>query len=119
MAKVPAKTQTGPTIFDYMNSFYDKTGKIYNKNDKISSYMLAMWLSHDEKLLKVVDKLNEMLYNLTDEQVYDYLYDMVPKGRRYIKWVKKIPDDKFDPNDLMAQYGYSKQEAMLYKHLAK
>jgi len=114
-----AKESTGPTIFDYLNSFYNKTGKIYNPSDKISSYMLALWLSHDESLLPIVDKLNEMLYNLSDEQIYNYLYDKIPKGRRYIKWVKKVKDDKFDPKKLQDLYGYSKQEAKLYRRLIK
>ena len=114
-----AKESTGPTIFDYLNSFYNKTGKIYNKEDKISSYMLAMWLSHDEGLLPVVDKLNEMLYNLPDEQIYNYLYDKIPKGRRYIKWTKKIKDDKFDPKKLQDEFGYSKMEAKIYRRLVK
>lgn len=108
-----------PTIFDYMNSFFYKKGNIYNKDDKISSYMLCMWLSHDENLLPIIDKLNELLYNIPDEQVYNFLYNKIPKGRRYIKWVKKTKDDKFDPSELMEEYNISSSEAKLYRRIIK
>ncbi len=114
-----AKDPGAPTIFDYLNQIYNKTTTLPYCPKTASPHMLALWLSHDESLLPIVDKLNEMLYNLPDEQVYNYLFSKIPKGRRFLKWTKKVKDEKFDPKELQDLYGYSKQEAKLYRRLFK
>ena len=82
------------SIFDYMNSIFLKSGNIYSKQDKVSVYLLSMYLSHDRQLLPIVEKINRYQFQLDDHMIYQYYYDRVPKGKRFIKWVKKDEKDK-------------------------
>lgn len=111
--------EKGPTIFDTMNAiFYKKKDFVYDS--KVASpYMLTWWLSHDDNLLLMcVDKLNENMYNIPSEMVYEYYYSKVPKGRRFIKWVKKTEEKtKVDVEPLMEEYGLSKTEASMYRRI--
>jgi len=80
-------------IFDYLNSIFYKKTLIYNKSE-CSAYMLSMWLSHDSKLIGIVNKLNCLQFSLKDDIIYKYYMSKVPKGKRFIKWVKKDEKDK-------------------------
>lgn len=90
MAKVVKK----PTLFDFLNQIYLKTGK-YAYDKKIApAYMLSLWLSHDKYLIKHVNKINRLQFLLPDDIIYEYYMSVIPKGRRFVKWVKKTPEDK-------------------------
>jgi len=81
------------TIFDYLNNIYLKGDLKYDK--KLAPvYLISLWLSHDKQLLDIVDKINEFQFFLPDNLIYEYYYHKVPKGKRYIKWVKKEEVDK-------------------------
>lgn len=56
--------------------------------------MLSMWLSHDSNLIDTVNKINRLHFALRDDIIYKYYMDKVPKGKRWIKWVKKEPKDE-------------------------
>ena len=64
------------------------------------AYMLSLWLSHDKTLIDTVDKINEFQFLLSDDLIYKYYFDKIPKGRRYIKWTKKEEVDKDDKKKL-------------------
>ena len=107
-------------IFTYLNQLYYKTNT--NKYDpKIASiFNISLWLSHDSRLIGMVNKINELIFTLPPQAVYDYYYHLIPKGKRYIKWVKKDKEDiKKDKilKELMTEVDISKREAMLYKNL--
>ena len=79
-------------MFDTLNAiFYKKEKHVYNKK-KANGFMLSMWISHDNRLLDIVNDINR--YQFSDELIYQYYYHTVPKGRRYIKWTKKDKVDK-------------------------
>lgn len=91
MAKAAKK---GPTLFDFLNQIYTKTNK-YPYDKKIApAYMLSLWLSHDKHLINIVDKIVRLQFTLPDDIIYNYYMSKIPKGRRFIKWVKKTPEDK-------------------------
>jgi len=82
------------TIFTFLNQIYFKT-TVYPYDKKIASaYMLSWWLSHDSSLINIVNKINRLQFSLKDDIIYKYYFDKVPKGKRYIKWTKKTPEDK-------------------------
>jgi len=82
------------TIFDFINQIFYKTSK-YKYDKKISpSYMLSMWLAHDSQLIDIVNEINQYQFSLPDEIIYQYYFDKVPKGRRFLKWTKKKEEDK-------------------------
>jgi len=115
-----------PTLFNILDQITDK--KIQYKYDKKAApaYMLSLWLSHDQQLLPLVQKMNFLQFNLPDDIIYDYYYHTVPKRKkRYIKWTKKDPEDKKRSKlikDIVELYGISKNEAkklLLYKEKIK
>jgi Bacteriophage clamp loader A subunit len=84
----------GPTLFDFLNQIYLKVEK-YPYDKKIApAYMLSMWLSHDPYLISYVEKINRLQFILPDDIIYQYYMNVIPKGRRYIKWVKKTEEQK-------------------------
>jgi len=91
---MPAKKKGGPTLFDFLNQIYLKTEKYPYDKKAASAYMLSLWLSHDKYLIYLVNKINRLQFLLPDDIIYKYYFDVVPKGRRYIKWTKKREEDK-------------------------
>ena len=81
-------------IVNYLNQIFYKTDK-YEYDKKLApAYMLSMWLSHDSKLIDVVNKLNSLQFSLRDDIIYKYYMSKVPKGKRFIKWAKRDEKDK-------------------------
>ncbi len=105
------------TIFDYLNNLYYKSRLEYDP--KIApAYLISLWLSHDKSLLPIVNKINPYHFLLDDRIIYSYYYDMIPKGKRYIKWIKKEKKEgKFE--NLHKEMGISKMELSRYKDVIK
>jgi hypothetical protein len=97
-----------------MNSLFYKTK--LNFDYKIASpYMLLLWLSHDKNLVFLCNRLNLRLYRHTNKAVYEILFDAVPKGKRFIKWIKKEekPKKNKEIEYLMVTHNMSEREAYL------
>lgn len=85
-----------PTVFDILKQVNEKTTK-YEYNKKIvSGYHLMYWLSHDQYLMKWVQNINKILFTsgIKDDMVYSYFFYNIPKKNRYIKWIKRDPENK-------------------------
>ena len=107
------------TLFDYLNAINYKKKIKYDKTIA-NAYMLLLWLSHDKTLLSKLNKINQYLFNLDDEIVYNYLYEVVPSGKRFLKWVKKNKtDDEKKVEKELEEYNISKREMMLYNKFIK
>jgi hypothetical protein len=102
-------------FFSLLNNLFYKQNKEYDKKI-FPAYMCSLWLSHDESLLDIIDDINELHFLLDDKVIYQYYYDMVPKGRRFLKWVKK---EKPDEKEKCAEWGISRLEYRRYKNLIK
>jgi len=102
------------TIFHYMNSvFYKKRIKEFDKKI-FSPYLFLMWLSHDNDLIDMVNDINDVLWYIPHDKVYEYFYQKVPRGKRFIKWTKKEKESKETEKlrkSVMEQFGTSKKEA--------
>ena len=102
------------TIFDYLNQIYYKTNKLEYDKKVASSYMLSMWLSHDETLVDIVNEINSLQFFLKDDIIYDYYMYKIPKGKRWIKWTKKLTVSKDEDIKLfITEKHLSKREATL------
>lgn len=86
-------TSKEKNFFSYLNSIFYKNDIGYDKKI-VSAYLLSLWLSHDIKLLPIVNKINHLHFDLPDELIFKYYFHKVPKGRRFIKWDKKIITNK-------------------------
>jgi hypothetical protein len=104
-------------IFNYLNQIFYKTDKHEYDKKLAPAYMLSMWLSHDSKLIDIVNNLNCLQFSLKDGIIYKYYMSKVPKGKRFLKWSKKTPKDKkFDKdvaNEMDNNKHLSKREAMM------
>jgi hypothetical protein len=104
-----------PNMFDFMNQIFYKK-KTYPYDKKIcNSYLLLMWLSHDPQLMPYIHKINHLQWYVPDDTIYEYLMDVIPKGKRFIKWDKKTAEDKKRQKkieEIMSETRLSKREAM-------
>lgn len=99
------------TLFDFLNAIFYKKDIEYDKK-VASAYMLTLWLSHDKSLIDMVNEINKHLFRLPDKAVYQYFYSKVPKGRRFLKYVKKEKMNE-DVKELCDKYNISEREAKL------
>ena len=104
-----------PTLFTFLDQISNKS-VVHKYNKKAApAYMLSLWLSHDQQLLPLVQKMNYLQFNLPDDIIYNYYYHTVPKRKkRYLKWTKKEPEDKSRAKlvkEISEAHGVSKNEA--------
>lgn len=82
-----------PTLFDFINQIiYKRRTHPYDKRIA-PAYMLTQWISHDKELVRICNDINQYQFLLPDEVIYEYYMKEIPKGKRFIKWVKKRKDD--------------------------
>lgn len=107
-------------IFTYLNAINYKKADVKYDKKLGNAYLLMLWLSHDKTLLKTLNKVNQYIFNLPDEVVYNYLYQAIPRGKRFLKWVKKDKTEKEETLEKELQvYNISKKEMMLYNNFVK
>ena len=101
------------TFFDYATAIQSKSKIEYNDKEA-NGYMLMLHFSHDNSLLEIVNKLNVHIFKgiIPNKCVYSYFYDKVPKGKRWIRWIKKNKDKNSKIDFLSEKYGCSKREAL-------
>lgn len=112
--KAPAKKKSNH-LTEVLNAVTLKTPCEY-KPKEFSAFVLSLFLSEDPKLSKIVNEINQFQFSLTDELIYKYYVEKVPKGRRYIKFTKKsaVSKEKDEQiKQLMDEHGISKREASL------
>jgi hypothetical protein len=104
-----------PTLFNYINQILYKTDKFPYDKKVAPAYILSVGLSHNKELLDIVNKINCLQFHLKDDIIYKYYKGAVPKGKRYIKWIKKSKEkDSFKKKiEALMEEGYSKREAII------
>jgi len=83
-------------LFTFLNQIQSKRRTVPYDKKIANAYILTLWLSHDKGLIGKVNDMNKFLFNLPDHVVYEYYMSIIPKGKRYIKWNKKIKDEAFE-----------------------
>lgn len=119
---MPKKKNTGPNLFTFLNQIYSKVREYPYDKKLAPAYMLSMWLSHDNRLISHVEKINHLQFIIPDEQIYEYYMSVIPRGKRYIKWVKKTPEEKQFKKDIekiTEETNLSKREAKMLVMLKK
>lgn len=100
------------TFFDFASAIQSKSNLEYD--DKAANgYMLMLHFSHDNNCLEIVNELNERIFTSTipNKAVYQYLYNKIPRGKRFIRWIKKDKSKDTKVESLMKKYNCSKREA--------
>ena len=89
------------TIFDWINQIL-VTKKHWNdftedEQKKFSPFIINRWLSMDEEFLEVVNAFQKYsIGNLDTREVYKWYCDILPRGKRFNKYIKGKSDKKFD-----------------------
>lgn len=94
-------------IFTFLNQIQNKQRTVPYDKKIANAYMITQWLSHDITLIEKCNNINQYQFLLPDEIIYDYYMDVIPQGKRYIKWIKKRKiDDKMKKriNKLQEKY---------------
>ena len=82
-----------PKLFDFIKQTLSKSRKHPYDKKVAPAYMLTMWLSHKKEFVGICNDINRYQFLLPDDRIYEYYMKKIPKGTKYVKWVKKRKDD--------------------------
>ena len=113
------------TIFDWINQILVKKTHwnefTEDEQKKFSPFIINRWLSMDKDFLEIVNYFQKYsIGTLEPREVYKWYCDMLPKGKRFNKYIKGKKDKKYDSwlIDLLTEYfGESKNHVKEYLEL--
>ena len=99
------------TIFDWINQILVKKTH-WNKftedeQKKFSPFIINRWLSMDKDFLEIVNYFQKYsIGTLEPREVYKWYCDMLPKGKRFNKYIKGKKDKKYNTEliDIMVMH---------------
>ena len=99
------------TIFDWINQIL-VTKKHWDEftedeQKKFSPFIINRWLSMDKDFLEIVNYFQKYsIGTLEPREVYKWYCDMLPKGKRFNKYIKGKKDKKYNTEliDIMVQH---------------
>ena len=89
------------TIFDWINQIL-VTKKHWNdftedEQKKFSPFIINRWLSMDKDFIEIVNYFQKYaIGTLEPREVYKWYCDVLPKGKRFNKYIKGKRDKKYD-----------------------
>lgn len=112
------------SIFDYITDICaNKKGDIHLTRDpnlsKFDPFMVLRYLSLDEGYLPLTSVVNQYHSHLTKEELYKSLIIIIPKGRRFLKYPKRVKaiQKEEDIKVLSEYFGCSRSESREYLSL--
>ena len=99
------------TIFNWINEILVKKTN-WNKftedeQKKFSPFIINRWLSMDKDFLEIVNFFQKYsIGTLEPREVYKWYCDMLPRGKRFNKYIKGKKDKKYNTEliDIMVQH---------------
>ena len=99
------------TIFDWINQIL-VTKKHWNdftedEQKKFSPFIINRWLSMDKDFLEIVNYFQKYsIGTLEPREVYKWYCDMLPRGKRFNKYIKGKKDKKYNTEliDIMVMH---------------
>ena len=99
------------TIFDWINEILvsKKHWNDFTKDEqkKFSPFIINRWLSMDKDFLEIVNFFQKYsIGTLEPREVYKWYCDMLPKGKRFNKYIKGKKDKKYNTEliDIMVMH---------------
>ena len=87
------------TIVDWVNQVlvHKKPWDSFTESDKktFNTFIINRWLSMDEEFIEIVNYLQKY-WSLDSKEVYRVYCDVLPKGKRFNKYIKGKRDKKYD-----------------------
>jgi len=90
------------TIFDWINQILVKK-KHWNdftvdEQKKFSPFIINRWLSMEPEFIEIVNYFQKLaIGTLEPREVYKWYCEILPKGKRFNKYIKGKKDKKYDP----------------------
>ena len=89
------------TIFEWINQIlvHKKPWDSFEASDQktFSSFIINRWLSMDEEFIEVVNYFQKYaIGTLEPREVYKFYVDVLPKGKRYNKYIKGKTSKKYE-----------------------
>ena len=89
------------TIIDWMNQLlvHKKHWKEFSEDEqkKFSPFIINRWLSMDKDFIEIVNIFQKYaIGTLESREVYKWYCDVLPKGKRFNKYIKGKRDKKYD-----------------------
>ena len=118
--------QKAKTFFDHLNAvlkvqdpyYWDELDEVDKKS--WNTYMMMRYLSMNPNWIEVIDIIQQYVHSLNPKHVYRLLIQYIPKGRNFIKYIKKDKKDEVSKdilNKLANYYECSVREAEIYTQL--
>ena len=113
------------TIFDWINQIL-VTKKHWNEftedeQKKFSPFIINRWLSMDKEFIEIVNVFQKYaIGTLEPGEVYKWYCDVLPKGKRFNKYIKGKKSKKYDKeltNILLNHFECSKLQVQEYLEL--
>ena len=99
------------TIFDWINQILVKKTHwnefTEDEQKKFSPFIINRWLSMDKDFLEIVNFFQKYsIGTLEPREVYKWYCDMLPKGKRFNKYIKGKKDKKYNAEliDIMVMH---------------
>ena len=89
------------TIFDWVNNIlvHKKHWNDFTEDEqkKFSPFIINRWLSMDKEFIEIVNYFQKYaIGTLEPREVYKWYCDVLPKGKRFNKYIKGKRDKKYD-----------------------
>jgi hypothetical protein len=81
-------------LFDHINHIREVKNKDYYKSlseeekKSFNKYMIIRFLSMDVDIIEDVSFVSKYFQNIPEEQFYQVMIDLVPRGRKFCKYIK-------------------------------
>tara|TARA_Y100001938_G_scaffold112104_1_gene153517 strand:- start:879 stop:1307 length:429 start_codon:yes stop_codon:yes gene_type:complete len=90
------------TIIDWMNQLlvHKKHWDDFTEDEqkKFSPFIINRWLSMDAEFIEIVNFFQKYSVGLLESrEIYKWYCDILPKGKRFNKYIKGKKDKKYDP----------------------
>ena len=113
------------TIIDWMNQLlvHKKHWNDFTEDEqkKFSPFIINRWLSMDVDFIEIVNYFQKYsIGQLKSKEVYKWYCDVLPKGKRFNKYIKGKKDKKYDKelvDVLIKHFECSKSEIKDYMEL--
>ena len=99
------------TIFDWISQILVKKTHwnefTEDEQKKFSPFIINRWLSMDEEFIEIVNYFQKYsIGTLEPREVYKWYCDMLPKGKRFNKYIKGKKDKKYNTEliDIMVMH---------------
>ena len=110
------------TIFEWINQIliYKKPWDSFTEDEqkKFSPFIINRFLSMDEEFIEIVNMFQPYaIGTLEPKDVYEFYRNLLPKGKRFNKYIKGKKDKKHDKEllELVSKYfEVSKNESKVY-----